>query len=567
MQMKSSQSEENTGQDVAGSTRTHVISKLNKAARYAKELYTLLQDSSSGSTDMDLLEVKAYYASLVGAAEFEKQSEGHKTPDDLARKERWNLCLQNYAVARIVYAALQAQTNKEVFKDFLNNTVDPTIRYAAYQARLPRTIAVSTVATRYYPKDDAETTERIKSIDYRAFDEEQPVSGEKESKVAVGDIPKNVTWRGRKADIVDAAIGQALAQVSAAEARLAETLKSKPEASSREKAAAYDEVLIASQDAADATHQATVELEKEGVDEGDARMQNLRVSNLAVNYELVSWRVGRNRVLIGSDDGLTFTEPPRKQPKRARRDGKEWTEKSEPRSKKLARLRERVVLYDASMQSIDTVKDLRGAMRDNAFVSELEGKRSYFQALKCLNIGLSYSLLSNHLNALALFSRASELASVAVSNIPDTSHDTTSPPTLDVHPSQAQKLQAHAKAQVQRYQAIADLQKFHANAAIAAEKNLASAAPLVQRLDDFPTPGVSVDLKNLVSYPPKIEPVPMKPLFFDVAWNYIEYPGRAKKAVEQQAAAVVSNGAEQEEEVQERQEETPKKRGWFGFGR
>lgn len=89
---------------------------------------------------------------------------------------------------------------------------------------------------------------------------------------------------------------------------------------------------------------------------------------------------------------------------------------------------------------------------------------------------------------------------------------------------------------------------------------MASAIPLVQRLDDFPTPGTNVDLKNLVAYPPRIEPVPVKPLFFDVAWNYIEYPGRAKKVVEE--TAVNGVGAETEAGKEE-----PKKRGWFGFGR
>lgn len=90
---------------------------------------------------------------------------------------------------------------------------------------------------------------------------------------------------------------------------------------------------------------------------------------------------------------------------------------------------------------------------------------------------------------------------------------------------------------------------------------MAAAAPLVQNLTVFPTPGVSVDLRNLVNYPPRIEPIPVKPLFFDVAWNYIDYPGRSKEVVEQKAQA---NGAAEEEKPAE---EAPKKKGWFGFGR
>ena len=107
MLMKSSQSEDNTGQDVSGATRAHIISKLNKAARYAKDLTDLLHDrAGSGSADTDILEIRAYHASLAGAAEFEKQSEGHKTKEDLAKNQRWNPFLQHYAIARVAYAAL-----------------------------------------------------------------------------------------------------------------------------------------------------------------------------------------------------------------------------------------------------------------------------------------------------------------------------------------------------------------------------------------------------------------------------------------------------------------------------
>jgi signal recognition particle subunit SRP68 len=111
-------------------------------------------------------------------------------------------------------------------------------------------------------------------------------------------------------------------------------------------------------------------------------MQDLRVTNLAVNYELIGWRVGRNRVLIGSDDGAKLNTSAVRAPKKPRQDGKEWNDKTEGSGRKLARLRERVVLYDAILQSLDSVKEVPGAMRDTAFVEELEGKKAYFQALK-----------------------------------------------------------------------------------------------------------------------------------------------------------------------------------------
>lgn len=183
-------------------------------------------------------------------------------------------------------------------------------------------------------------------------------------------------------------------------------------------------------------------------------------------------------------------------------------------------------------------------------------------AARCFNIALSHTLTSNNVNALALLSRASEYATQCLKSVPAEATSSSAAPKLDVTKAQAQALQTQLKHLVYRTQALVDLDKFHDNAAIAASKHMASAAPLVQRLTDFPTPGVSVDLNNLVTYPPKIEPIPVKPLFFDVAWNYIDYPGTAKEVVEQEAQSVGDSAVEETPK-----EETPKKKGWFGFGR
>ena len=82
--------------------------------------------------------------------------------------------------------------------------------------------------------------------------------------------------------------------------------------------------------------------------------------------------------------------------------------------------------------------------------------------------------------------------------------------------------------------------------------------PLIERLSEYPIDGVALD--NLVTYPPILEPVPVKPLFFDVAWNYIDYPGRSAKAVEKPegvASKISEDGSAK----------AGGRKGWFGFGR
>jgi signal recognition particle subunit SRP68 len=81
-------------------------------------------------------------------------------------------------------------------------------------------------------------------------------------------------------------------------------------------------------------------------------------------------------------------------------------------------------------------------------------------------------------------------------------------------------------------------------------------APMIERLDEYDD---DLDLTNLVTYPPKLQPIPVKPLFFDLAWNYIEYPGRTPGAVNNDAVGVAPK-----KPVEEKKET---KRGWFGFGR
>jgi len=64
--------------------------------------------------------------------------------------------------------------------------------------------------------------------------------------------------------------------------------------------------------------------------------------------------------------------------------------------------------------------------------------------------------------------------------------------------------------------------------------------------------------------------VPVKPLFFDTAWNYVEYPGRKTPAgvvaaVAGRGEVVDSGGAGGGGGSGEKKQE--EKRGWFGFGR
>jgi signal recognition particle subunit SRP68 len=376
MQMKTSHSDDGDGQKFHGSTRSHIVSRFTKAAKYARILADIVRENTgSGTTAVDVAEAEAYAGYLTGLAELDKHSPSVPEADGSGVAESWRECLRNLAVSKIIYGSLWKSARKDCFKEILMSTIDPTIRFAAYRSNIPRTVAIGEVARRCFPRDQEDLVSTVQDIDKDALDS----AGEG---MPMGGLPSTISWRSRKANIVDASIGQALVSVSAAEQALANLMADGwRELSGEERAAAYDEVLNACQDTVDATRHAIEDHEKEKIPEGDRRMQDLRVTNLAVNYDLIGWRVGRNRVLIGEHDGIGMDELLVKTRKR-RRGGDELSTKTESRSKRLAKLQDRVVLYDGILQSIESVRDLRGAARDEEFMEELEAKKNYFHALK-----------------------------------------------------------------------------------------------------------------------------------------------------------------------------------------
>jgi signal recognition particle subunit SRP68 len=117
-----------------------------------------------------------------------------------------------------------------------------------------------------------------------------------------------------------------------------------------------------------------------------------------------------------------------------------------------------------------------------------------------------------------------------------------------------QSLSDLLSGELQRYRALVEVDNLQNSGKGSGAK--IALLPLVERLSEYPTEGV--DLENIVVYPPKLDAIPVKPLFLDVAWNYIDYPAKHVK-VETKAAA--PSKAAPAEELK------PQKRGWFGFGR
>ena len=530
-----------------GSTKQQIASRLRRAISYAQNLVSVLQDrSASKASASDTLEARAYLSMLRGTLDFEKA--------------RWESCIHQYSLVHMVYATLGSDARSDIYKDLLSSIIDPSIRYAAYQLKMPRTKPVREIVLENFPGDEKVVRDDIIDVDPNAF--EQDVES-KQKQGGSKDAPSHISWRTRKVKLEDAAISQALGVAQEREKDLEQKYASFTQGGtdSSALASAYDDVINARQDAADTTKDAIDELAAEGVDPSDSRMQSLQITRTAVNYGVIEWRIGRNRVLCGSQDGLIFEPEKHRQSNKLRKDGKPRPAKLESSGRKLARLRERTALYESILQSLDSVKELPGVMADEAFVRELDAKRSYFRALKCLAIGRSHATNGNTVNALALYARASSLAESAASTLTGGASSTTAAPKLNVSSSGILTTTSHLSSLVTQYRALSELKSLSTPPSTTKSTSEAKVfkRPLIEtlHLNQYHD---SVDLNNLVNYPPKLQPIPVKPLFFDLAWNYIQYPGHEKEV-----AAV--NGPAKTDGEGKTEAEKPAKKGWFGFGR
>lgn len=182
-------------------------------------------------------------------------------------------------------------------------------------------------------------------------------------------------------------------------------------------------------------------------------------------------------------------------------------------------------------------------------------------SFRCLSIGRSHAITGNVSNALGLINHAFGICQQSTAKLPKTTESPsgTAPLNVDITPDYINYLGKLLNGELQRHRAIVHIDNLRKKEQEAISTTVQT--PLVERLHEFPAGGV--DLNNIVDFPPKMALIPMKPIFLDVAWNYIDYPGKMREAGPSKTAGPARGSAAEPASEPAQQ---PKK-GWFGFGR
>lgn len=176
---------------------------------------------------------------------------------------------------------------------------------------------------------------------------------------------------------------------------------------------------------------------------------------------------------------------------------------------------------------------------------------------RSLAVARSHAIIGNVSNALALINHSLQLSQASASQLP-TTNSSTDDGLLNVEVTQRDGafLNKLLTGELQRHRAIVHIDNLRKQSEDGEPK--AAKAPLIERLNEYPLGGV--DLGNIVQFPPKVAAIPVKPIFLDVAWNYIDYEYAGKEPSTPEPAQAAAP------EAQEPQQSTGRK-GWFGFGR
>merc|ERR1712000_226269 len=117
-------------------------------------------------------------------------------------------------------------------------------------------------------------------------------------------------------------------------------------------------------------------------------------------------------------------------------------------------LKEKVALYDGTLQNLQTIKELPGVAADEELAAKLDASVKYFEALSNLSIARSHSLVGNVTNALALINHSLKLSEQASSQMPNLANDPTGPLNVDVSAESIASLSALLTGELQRHRAI-----------------------------------------------------------------------------------------------------------------
>lgn len=179
-------------------------------------------------------------------------------------------------------------------------------------------------------------------------------------------------------------------------------------------------------------------------------------------------------------------------------------------------------LYEIILQNVAELRAVQGMEQDAEYQAEVEGLERSFKAFRCYYIAVTLVALKRWKEAVALYQRSTNYAQAVARD-----------KALAQLPFQLQAAMRELVEQIEgsvfTAQAYSVLEQGGEGApeegGLFGAKAQKNTKPLFERLSTYrEDPQLNSKNPNVFKLTPDMEPIPCKPLFFDLALNYIEFP-------------------------------------------
>ncbi|KAJ3416761.1 signal recognition particle subunit srp68 [Chytridiales sp. JEL 0842] len=517
--------------------RHHSVRRLKRAAQAAETLKSLCEGRGEEVDARTLLDVQAYSALMKGYHLFEKQ--------------QWQEALDNFATSRTIYEKLATigTPQEEALCYSAIDSIDPNIRYCAYNLKLLK------------GGGDVDISQLVKmkgaegaGNDLLASKVDELLS--KNLQIKAAGI-HDVTWRNTSVPSKNEKLIKALVVAQEAMGELEEVLKKGEGIVDENGGLRVEEIdgrleLYAKVIGAywDATKLAEADLKADEIatskvasSKSETNTANLQFIASHIAYVRLSKTIERNLLLaevaqirLTMQPGSTTTLPKN-------------VEKKPPKPEELVRITDNI------LKTIQELADLAIVQNDIVLQTVVSSKQTFFQSTRNLHLGRLYLQASKYIEAVVLFDRAAELLTqsraessrlisrasgkgskkgAAASGIPTLADEdkvdlewlSQEQGRLDSS-IRSRKLRAHALLTIQAQKTgtgVVGLSQNISNLDLNdTTTTTVKKTTVYDNLDKFV---LDFDPSNpqLIELPPKMQPAPMKPLFFDIAGNSVDYP-------------------------------------------
>lgn len=489
-----------------------LITKYKKALKIANQLISTIQHEQD---QYKVLEILTYSAIIDGSL-------------SIARK-KYNNALYAFSVARCclqflyTYQKLPEIYTKEFYYDIIDTVVDPALKVAALQTKNSRISDLSQLSKEQITNNNNNNTQNYlsKAIDIMKAENASYITPSSENET---EMLKEITWGSYTAKISSNDLSLAIMKVNE---ELKKVVDSDP--------SSYDSPLILYQDAIN-LHSQEMERSGNNIDEDDSENQEQHIILTYLKYNYILLRIRRDITIMKELDK------------------KADTHKNSTRQQLLELWKDCIKLNESVLSSFEEIKELPGIANDDDIMDMLTTLEVYFQIKKQLRLSQAYLISYAYVKSLALVANADRLiggvkplsgAIIIEGNLP-TNED-------------LQQLKVEIAEEKSKLFILASY--FNTNKEISS----VGSEYLIDDVQKFPEESSKPLLDKVSPLTIDFQPVNVKPVLFDIAYNYIKYDDKESSST--QNISTVSNN--NEDAIRNDESDVNKKKGgFFGlFGR